>query len=236
MKYCDIVEGRFIKRLNRFVAIVTIDGKEETVHVKNTGRCGELLLEGAEIHLQYVDKLTRKTKYSLINVYKEGNLFNIDSQVPNKVVEEGIRNNKIEALKDIDYLKREQTYGKSRFDFYYEKDGKKGFIEVKGVTLENNGHAQFPDAPTSRGTKHVLEMIDAQKEGYQGVIFFLLQFQGAKIFSPNVKMDPAFSDALSKAKKAGVKILVYESYVTKDSISIGAPIPFNVDCEKTEEV
>jgi len=226
MKYENIYKGVFIKRLNRFVAIVEINGKEETVHVKNTGRCGELLVKGAEIYLQYVDKKTRKTKYSLINVLKGENLFNIDSQVPNKVVEDALKNNKISGLEDLEYIKREQTYGHSRFDFYFEKGERKGYIEVKGVTLENEGAAQFPDAPTSRGTKHVNGLVEAKNDGYETYIFFLLQFKGAKNFSTNRKMDPVFAEAVDQAIESGVKVLVYDSVVTKDSIIISDKVNY----------
>jgi sugar fermentation stimulation protein A len=229
MKYDNIHEGIFIKRLNRFVAIVEINGEEETVHVKNTGRCGELLIKGAKIYLQYVDKESRKTKYSLISILKGDNLFNIDSQVPNKVVEDGLRNNKIDELKNLDFLKREQTYGNSRFDFYFEKGKRKGYIEVKGVTLENNGEAMFPDAPTTRGTKHVNELVEAQKNGYESYIFFLLQFKGAKNFTTNREMDPTFAKAVDEAIENNVKVLVYDSIVKEDSIIISNKVEFLKD-------
>ena len=229
MKYDNIYEGIFIKRLNRFVAIVEIKGVEETIHVKNTGRCGELLIKGAKIYLQYVDKESRKTKYSLISILKGDNLFNIDSQVPNKVVEDALTNNKIKGLEDLDFLKREQTYGNSRFDFYFEKGKRKGFIEVKGVTLEDNGEAKFPDAPTTRGTKHVNELIEAKKDGYESYIFFLLQFKGARNFSANRKMDPVFAEAVDEAIDNDVKVLVYDSVVTKDSIIISNKVDFSED-------
>lgn len=227
MIYENIYEGKFIQRLNRFVAIVEINGKEETVHVKNTGRCGELLIKGAKIYLQYVDKKSRKTKYSLINVLKDGNLFNIDSQVPNKVIEDALRNNKIEGLNNLDYLKREQTYGNSRFDFYFEKDDRKGYIEVKGVTLENDGFAQFPDAPTSRGTKHVNELVQAKEDGFEAYIVFLLQFKGANEFSTNREMDPKFALAIDEAINSGVEVLVYDSIVKKNSIVVSEEISYN---------
>lgn len=226
MKYNNIYEGIFIKRLNRFVAIVEINGEEETVHVKNTGRCGELLIKGAKIYLQYVDKESRKTKYSLISILKGDNMFNIDSQVPNKVIEDALRNNKIEGLEDLDLLKREQTYGNSRFDFYFEKDNHKGYIEVKGVTLENNGEAKFPDAPTTRGTKHVNELVEAKKDGYDTYIFFLLQFKGANSFTTNREMDPTFAEAVDEAIKNDVEVLVYDSVVKKDSIIISEEITY----------
>lgn len=174
MIYSNIHQGVFIKRLNRFVAIVEIDGKEETVHVKNTGRCKELLVKGAIVYLEYVDKESRKTKYSLISVIKNNQYFNIDSQVPNYVIEEALTNNRIKELENLDYMKREQTYHNSRFDIYFERGNRKGFIEVKGVTLEENKVGMFPDAPTKRGTKHLNELIRAKEEGYEAYIIFLV--------------------------------------------------------------
>lgn len=225
MQYQDIHEGIFIKRNNRFIAEIEINGNVEVVHVKNTGRCEELLIKGATVYVQYVDKPSRKTKYSLISVVKNGMLFNIDSQVPNKVIEEAINKNMINELMNVQKLKREQTFNHSRFDFYFEKNGQKGFIEVKGVTLEKNRLAMFPDAPTKRGTRHINELIDAKKEGYEAYIIFLLQFEIADIFQPNRITDPTFSQALMKAEKEGVNILVYNSFVTKNSIEINTTVP-----------
>src|SRR5699024_1964221 len=159
MKYEHIVEGIFEKRLNRFIAEVSIDGVTEQVHVKNTGRCKELLIPGVQVLLDYVDKPTRKTKYSLISVMKNNRLINIDSQAPNTVVFEAIQAGYIPVFTDYTSLKREVTFQSSRFDLYAEHGGVKEFIEVKGVTLENDGVAMFPDAPTARGAKHVLELI-----------------------------------------------------------------------------
>ncbi len=225
MKYNKIVEGIFIKRPNRFIAQVLIDGVEETVHVKNTGRCRELLISGARVILEDCSyNPNRKTKYSLIAVFKDNMLVNMDSQVPNSVVFEALKENKVDGFNDLTYIKREVTFGKSRFDIYYENKEEKGFIEVKGVTLEENGVAMFPDAPTERGAKHVLEMIEAVKEGYRGAIFFLIQMKGPYIFNPNWKMDKDFSDAVKKASEYGVRILAYDSLVSYDEIRIGNPI------------
>lgn len=159
MKYNNIYEGIFLERPNRFIANVLIDGKKEKVHVKNTGRCKEILIKGTKVYLEKSNNPNRKTKYSLISAYKGNQLINIDSQVPNKVVFDAVQSNKIEGLNNIKVLKREVTFGNSRFDLYFEKDNEKGFIEVKGVTLEDNGLSLFPDAPTERGTKHIKEMI-----------------------------------------------------------------------------
>lgn len=231
MKYKKVVKGIFLKRPNRFIAQVLIDGKEETVHVKNTGRCKELLVPGANIILEDCShNKNRKTKYSLIAVWKNDILVNMDSQVPNKVVYDAIIQNNIKKLLNLNLVKREVTYGNSRYDIYFENENEKGFIEIKGVTLENNDIAMFPDAPTLRGTKHVLEMIDAVKNGYRGIIFFLIQMKGPKIFRLNKEMDKKFSDAVKFANEKGVEVLVYDSIVTENSISIGSQIKidFNI--------
>lgn len=231
MKYKKVVKGIFLKRPNRFIAQVLIDGKEETVHVKNTGRCKELLVPGANIILEDCShNKNRKTKYSLIAVWKNDILVNMDSQVPNKVVYDAIIQNKIKKLLNLNLVKREVTYGNSRYDIYFENENEKGFIEIKGVTLENNDIAMFPDAPTLRGTKHVLEMIDAVKNGYRGIIFFLIQMKGPKVFRLNKEMDKKFSDAVKFANEKGVEVLVYDSIVTENSISIGSQIKidFNI--------
>jgi sugar fermentation stimulation protein A len=229
MNYDKIVEGIFIKRLNRFVAKVLINGVEETVHVKNTGRCKELLIEGVKVYLQESDNVNRKTKYSLISVYKGDTLINMDSQIPNYVVYEGILNNQIEELKDVDYIKKEVTYGNSRFDIYYEKGNVKGFIEVKGVTLEVDKKAKFPDAPTLRGSKHLKELVKGSKEGYTNYIFFLIQMDGVYEFSPNNETDPKFASELINANSNNVQVLCYDSKVTRNSIVINKKIVYNLN-------
>lgn len=229
MKYNKVVEGLFLKRPNRFIAEVLIDGKEETVHVKNTGRCKELLLPKAKILLEDCShNLNRKTKYSVIAVWKDNMLVNMDSQVSNKVVFDALENGKVTDIPHISNIKREVTFGKSRFDIYFEDKDEKGFIEVKGVTLEKDGVSMFPDAPTARGTKHVLEMIEAVKEGYKGVIFFLIQMKGPKLFRLNWEMDPKFSDAVKLASENGVEIIAYDSIVSPDGISIGNKIKIDL--------
>lgn len=229
MKYNKIVEGMFIKRPNRFIAQVLINGQEETVHVKNTGRCKELLLLGSKVILEDCShNPNRKTRYSLIAVWKENILVNMDSQVPNAVVYNALKENKIKGLENLTHLKKEVTYGKSRFDLCFESGTQKGFIEVKGVTLENNSISMFPDAPTERGTKHVLEMIHAVKEGYRGVIFFLIQMKGPNIFKLNWQMDKEFSEAIKLASENGVEIIVYDSIVNNDSIEIGQPVKMDL--------
>ena len=230
MKYNKIIEGIFLERPNRFIAKVMINGKEETVHVKNTGRCKELLVPGAKIILEDCShNKNRKTKYSLIAVWKKDMLVNMDSQVPNKVVFDAILQNKIKGLENLDYLKREVTFANSRFDMYFEEGDEKGFIEVKGVTLENNTISMFPDAPTDRGTKHVLEMIQAVKEGYKGIIFFLVQMKGPEEFRLNWEMDENFSKAIKLASENGVEIIVYDSIITKNSIYIDQPVEISLD-------
>lgn len=221
MTYNDMVEGIFLERPNRFIAKVLIEGQLETVHVKNTGRCKEILIKGTKIFLQKSNNPNRKTKYSLISAYKDKLLINIDSQVPNDVVYEAILRHKIPELQHLHVVKREQKYKNSRFDMYFEGENRKGFVEVKGVTLEKEGLAMFPDAPTERGTKHVKELIDAMKEGYEGYVFLLIQMAGINKFVPNVMTDPKFSAALKQAKDAGIHILCYNCYVTDDAIEIG---------------
>lgn len=221
LKYYNIVEGIFLNRPNRFIANVLINGELEKVHVKNTGRCKEILKEGTKVYLERSNNPNRKTKYSLISAYKGDLLINIDSQVPNDVIYSSISSNKVAELMEVDYLKREVTYGNSRFDLYYEKEEKKGFIEIKGITLEADGISMFPDAPTERGTKHVLEIIKSIKEGYKSYIFFLIQMKDIDCFKPNETMDKKFANALQMAKKEGVNMLAYNSIVTKDEINLG---------------
>jgi len=224
LKYKNVVEAIFINRPNRFIANVVIDGKLEKVHVKNTGRCKEILTEGTRVYLEKANNPNRKTRYSLISAYKGDLLINIDSQVPNEVVYSSIRENKIEELIDVDILKKEVNYRGSRFDLYYEKGDEKGFIEVKGVTLEIDGLSLFPDAPTERGTRHIREIIQSVEEGYNSYIFFLVQIPEIKFFKPHEEMDKAFSHALLEAKEKGVNILAYNSLVTKDEILLGQRI------------
>ena len=227
MKYEKIIEGKFISRPNRFIAYVEIEGKAEIAHVKNTGRCKELLTEGARVFLEVSSNPERKTKYDLIAVYKGDILINMDSQAPNKVALEFIK----EQFKNAK-IKPEYTYGNSRIDIYVEKDGKKSLIEVKGVTLENNGIAMFPDAPTERGIKHINELIKARDDGYDSYILFVIQMKGIKEFKPNYKTHKEFGEALKGAENAGVKILAYDCTVTPTTLKIDAPVCVNLD--KTE--
>lgn len=229
MKYSTIKPAIFIRRPNRFISHVIVDGREEIVHVKNTGRCKEILKEGASVILEKAANTNRKTSYSLIAAYKGDVLINIDSQVPNAVVYESIMKNKIKELQNISKLKREVTYGNSRFDLYFESNNQKGFIEVKGVTLEAEGVAMFPDAPTERGRKHIYEMIKAVEEGYYGVIFFLIQMKGVHHLTPNTIRDPKFAEALKLAKEKGVIILAYDAVVRVNEIVIGDPVSITLE-------
>lgn len=223
MKYERIGRGKFLERPNRFIAYVEIEGKKEKVHVKNTGRCAELLKPGAEVFLQKSDNPGRKTKWDLIGVKKEKRMVNMDSQIPNRVVEEWIRKGNL--FPNATLVKPEKTYKQSRFDLYIEEGLRKIFVEVKGVTLEKDGVVMFPDAPTERGIKHIQELCEAVEEGYEAYIFFVIQMKGVKYFTPNVKTHAAFGEALQKAKQRGVHILAYDCNVGKDMIEIRKEVP-----------
>ncbi|WP_026658335.1 DNA/RNA nuclease SfsA [Butyrivibrio sp. AC2005] len=241
MKYSNIQKATFIKRPNRFIAEVEIEGQKEIVHVKNTGRCKELLIPGAEVWLTAPGTPDRKTKYDLVAVRKSnGILFNIDSQAPNKVVKEWLEK------KDYDLIKPEYTYGDSRIDFYMEKavsrerylkedrilagkqslgensisEKERFLMEVKGCTLEVDGIGYFPDAPTERGVKHIYELIKAKEEGYNAALAFVIQMDGVKEVRPNIETHPEFGIAFEEAKKAGVKIIFYTCHVTSDELVI----------------
>ncbi|MEK4496442.1 DNA/RNA nuclease SfsA [Ureibacillus sp. FSL W8-0352] len=225
MRYINMVRGIFYQRLNRFVAEVYIDGQKEKVHVKNTGRLKELLIQNVEVLLEESNDPNRKTKYSLIAVKKGERWVNIDSQAPNTVAYEAILDGKIAEIGTVQKLKKEVKYGDSRFDLYFETQEERGFIEVKGVTLEKDGVAVFPDAPTSRGAKHVLELVKAVEEGYKGIILFIIQMEGCRLFVPNHETDPSFSNALRQASKQGVQILAYETSVSEQCMVISNRIP-----------
>ncbi|SOC44517.1 DNA/RNA nuclease SfsA [Ureibacillus acetophenoni] len=225
MKYGEIVRGIFEKRINRFISEVYIDGVKIQVHVKNTGRLKELFQPGAEVLLESTNNPNRKTKYSIIAVLKENNWVNIDSQAPNAVAFDAVKEGKITEIGEVDFLKREVTYGASRFDLYFKQGDEEGFIEVKGVTLENEGIVMFPDAPTTRGTKHVLELAEAAEKGYRCAILFVVQLKGCRKFVPNRETDPAFADALLKAAEAGVQILAYDTVVTEDGMTLDSAVP-----------
>lgn len=216
MKYNNIKTGKFVIRENRFIAKVDIDGITEVCHVKNTGRCRELLIKGAEVYLEPGSDPNRKTKFSLIGVKKGSLIINMDSQAPNKAVEESID----KIFENVTYLKRESKFLNSRFDFYMEQGNRKAYIEVKGVTLENNGIVMFPDAPSERAVKHLSELIKAKSMGYDAYVIFVIQMKGAKYFTPNRDTHKEFADKLTEAKAKGVKILAYDCIVTKESMNI----------------
>lgn len=221
----NMVFGKFIKRVNRFIAHIDIDEREEKVHVMNTGRLGELLVTGAEVMMSHESSPIRKTAYDLRMVKKEDIWVSIDSQLPNKIVEEGIELGLIEELKEYkEEIKRESFYGKSRFDFKLGKDNS-CFVEVKGVTLEKDGWGYFPDAPTDRGKKHIDEMVMAIQEGHRGVIIFLIQHPNINGFSPNKSMDTEFAKKLISAKAKGVEIIAYKCKVSLEEIIIDKKIP-----------
>ncbi len=223
MRYERMVEGRFLERPNRFIAYAEINGKKETVHVKNTGRCKELLVPGATVYLQKSDNPERKTQWDLISVEKGKRMINMDSQIPNKVVEEWIRKGNL--FPDATLIRPETTFGNSRFDLYVEVGQRKIFMEIKGVTLEEDGIVRFPDAPTERGVKHVEELCEAVKAGYEAYLFFVVQMSDVQYFAPNMVTHAAFGEAMKKAKEEGVRILAYDCLVEKDTIEIGQEIP-----------
>lgn len=232
MKYNNIVNARFIERKNRFTAEIEIDGRREICHVKNTGRLRELLLENAEIFVEKHDDSKRKTKYSLVCVKKDNELVNVDSLAPNKVFYEWV--NEGGFLGGVRLVKPETTFGNSRFDCYMETENKKIFVEVKGVTLEENGTALFPDAPTQRGVKHLYELCACKKSGYEAYIVFVVQMKGVHTLSPNVKTQPEFAVALDECRKCGVGIVAVDCIVTESSLKIDKRI--NVVIPKKENV
>lgn len=222
LRYSNIYEGKFIRRQNRFLAEVLVDGKETICHVKNTGRLKELLTKDALVYLEKNNNSLRKTGYSIISVKKDNHVINIDSQAPNKVLYEALINRKINlpGLENITYIKQESTYGTSRFDFYIESMNNKAYIEVKGVTLLDDGAAKFPDAPTLRGVRHIYELVDAKKEGFNAYIIFIIQMNSIKYFTPNDETHKEFGDALRYAKLNGVEIMAYECDVSPDCIEL----------------
>lgn len=217
MQYTNVVSGRFLVRPNRFVAHVEIDGKEEVCHVKNTGRCRELLTPGAQVWCQELDSPIRKTKYDLIAVQKGDRLINMDSQAPNAAAKEWLKRG---GLGELENLRPESRHGNSRFDFSFTKDGRPCFLEVKGVTLEMLGVCSFPDAPTTRGVKHLQELTALAEQGYGAYVLFVIQMTDVSYLHPNNATDPAFGAALRKAADAGVNILAMDCKVTPDSMTI----------------
>lgn len=234
MEYENISRGSFIKRPNRFIARVEIqkDGKscEETVHVKNTGRCRELLLPGAEVYLEKSGSAQRKTAYDLVAVKKGEVLINMDSNAPNKAVKEWLEAGKY--FEDVETVRPETTFGSSRFDFYVEAGGRKIFMEVKGVTLERQSVALFPDAPSERAVRHVMELAEAVRAGYESYLLFVIQMKGITSFTPNRETQPKFADALLEAQRAGVRILAYDCLVRENGMELADPVPVVLEPEK----
>lgn len=226
MQYGKILPARFLSRPNRFVARVEAEGEELVCHVKNTGRCRELLVPGATVWLEESPNPSRKTKFDLIAVEKGDRLINMDAQAPNKVFGEwaaagGFR-------EGLTLLRPETTYGSSRFDFYWESSKSRGFVEVKGVTLEEDGIVRFPDAPTLRGVKHLDELVKAREAGYEAAVCFVIQMENVRWFAPNDEAHPEFGQALRRAAQAGVEILAMDCAVTPQSLTIGKSVPIRL--------
>ncbi|MGN0613136.1 MAG: DNA/RNA nuclease SfsA [Porcipelethomonas sp.] len=233
MKYEKVIPAKFISRPNRFVAQAELDGREIPVHVKNTGRCRELLVPGAVIYLEDFTyrQGKRKLLYDIVAVEKGSLLINMDSQAPNKVVKEALENGTVHLpdMAELSFIKAEKVYGDSRFDFYVKDiNGREGFLEVKGVTLENNGVASFPDAPTERGIKHLDELAKAKNEGCNAYVLFVIQMSGMTLFTPNDETHRAFGEALRHARLSGVNVLAYECAVTPDTLEITKPVPIKL--------
>ncbi|MBQ7108854.1 MAG: DNA/RNA nuclease SfsA [Clostridia bacterium] len=223
MRYKNISEAKFISRPNRFIATVEKDGEELTVHVKNTGRCRELLTKNAKVYIQKSENETRKTKYDLVMVKKGDRIINMDSQAPNTLFREWIERGNL--FSEISLIRPESRYKNSRFDFYMEADGKRIFAEVKGVTLEEDGIVRFPDAPTQRGVRHIKELIDAKACGYEAYIAFIIQMNNVHHFEPNYKTHREFGEVLAEAESRGVNILAIDCHVTEDSVEAQNIVP-----------
>ena len=226
MHYQNMVPGVFLARPNRFIAHVEIDGKLEICHVKNTGRCRELLPTGAKVWCQQFDNPNRKTKFDLITVKKGHRLINMDSQAPNTAAKEWLLSG---GLGQISELKAEYTHGDSRFDFSFLKDGRRCFLEVKGVTLENSGICAFPDAPTERGVKHLKGLTELAKKGFGAYVLFVIQMADVKYLHPNDATDPAFGAALREAAESGVQVLAMDCAVTENTMVIEKPVEVRLD-------
>lgn len=222
MRYDNIRAARFLDRPNRFIAHIELDGKKEVCHVKNTGRCRELLIPGATVYVQEFHSDRRKTKFDLIAVDKGGLLINMDSQAPNRAFGEWAAAGGL--VSGLSQLRPESSFGDSRFDFYLEYGNQRAFAEVKGVTLEREGVALFPDAPTERGLKHLGGLMEAVTQGYQAYLVFLIQMKGVSRFIPNGETDPAFAAALTQAAAAGVQVLAFDCRVEPDELTVDAPV------------
>lgn len=223
--YDQVIEGIFLRRPNRFIAHVETDRGEEICHVKNTGRCKEILVPGARVYLAVSDHPARKTRCDVIGVEKAGMLINMDSQAPNRAAGEAISR----LFPGARVIRPECTFGDSRLDFYVETDDRKIFMEVKGVTLEEEGVVSFPDAPTQRGIKHLKELEKCVQAGYEAAVLFVIQMQNVKYFTPNRRTHPAFADALKHAAEAGVQILCYDCQVTPESMTLHNPVEIRLE-------
>lgn len=226
MQYGKILPARFLARPNRFVARVEAEGQELVCHVKNTGRCRELLVPGATVWLEESPNPNRKTKFDLIAVEKGTRLINMDAQAPNQVFGEWAQSGHFRE--GLTLLRPETTYGSSRFDFYWESSKSRGFLEVKGVTLEEDGVVRFPDAPTLRGVKHLEELILAHEAGYEAAVCFVIQMGDVRWFAPNDTTHPEFGQALRKAAAAGVEVLAMDCAVTPQTLTMGKPVPIKL--------
>lgn len=220
MEYKNIVKGSFISRPNRFIAEVEVGGEKQICHVKNTGRCKELLLKGSTVLLEKSRNPSRKTLYDLVAVYKGERLINMDSFAPNRAAGEFLP----VLFPDLTFMKPEFRHQNSRFDFYFEHGGKKAFLEVKGVTLEDNGVVRFPDAPTQRGIKHLKELAESVEQGFEAYALFVIQMEGVKYFAPNYATHREFGEALAQAEKAGVRLLAYDCKVTEKTMTLNKPV------------
>ena len=228
MRYANMLPGIFRNRPNRFIAHVEIDGKEQVVHVKNTGRCRELLVPGARVWCQHSDNPSRKTRFDLIAVQKDRLLINMDAQAPNAAAREWLAGG---GLGEIENLRPETVHGDSRFDFSFTLEGRPCFLEVKGVTLENDGVCAFPDAPTQRGTKHLRGLTEAARQGYGAYVLFVIQMEDVAYLHPNDKTDPDFGAALREAAAQGVQILAVTCHVTETEMEISGSVPVHLEGE-----
>lgn len=233
MRYERMEEAVFESRPNRFIAHVRRGGETLVCHVKNTGRCRELLVPGTAVYIQKSDNPARKTAYDLISVYKPGTdgrpgqLVNMDSQAPNVIVKELLEQGRL--IGGVKLIRPETKYGNSRFDFYAETETDKWFIEVKGVTLEEDGIARFPDAPTERGVRHMQELMACMADGYRAMICFVIQMKGVQVLEANAAMHPAFAETLAAAARAGVEVRAFDCLVTADSLTADAEIPVKTE-------
>lgn len=226
MRYENVYEGRFLLRPNRFIAHVEVDGRTEICHVKNTGRCRELLVPGAQVYLERSSNPARKTKYDLIAVRKGDLLINMDAQAPNKVFGEWAAAGGF--LPGLTAIRPEFTWEDSRFDFRLEDESGPIFVEVKGVTLEEDGETRFPDAPTERGAKHLRGLLRSSKQGFRTAVCFVIQMKGPRVFRPNDRTDPAFGGALRQAAAGGVQVLAMDCRVEPDELMIDSPVPIDL--------